>query len=235
MDSLERLLHASALQIDGVAQDMLREHTRLVLEANKTTNLTRIAEWDEAMRLHVVDSLMCLPEINEAPKGSVVDIGSGAGYPGIPLAIVTGRRVVLLESINKKASFLEAAVRELRLGKVSVLAQRAEEAALLPENRGSYSIVVARAVTSLGSLVELASPFLASGGVLVALKGSPEEAELAAARRTAAHVGMSEASIRRAVLPEGGEQRTFVTYVRTGKPKIRLPRRTGLAQRNPLF
>ncbi|BAK45961.1 hypothetical protein EGYY_30240 [Eggerthella sp. YY7918] len=86
---------------------LLKRHLELVIEANKTTNITRIASWEEGMLLHVSDSLIGLEEMNEAPSGWYADLGTGAGYPGIPLAIETGRKTLLVDSVGKKTAILD--------------------------------------------------------------------------------------------------------------------------------
>ena len=124
----------------------------------------------DAVRLHIVDSLMVLPEIGDAPDGMMIDLGSGAGFPGVPLALACGRSTLLLDSVGKKARAVRSFLVELGLdGKVDVYPRRAEEMELDPSNRAA--VVVARAVSSLPSLVELASPLLRQGGWLVAMKG----------------------------------------------------------------
>ena len=219
----------------GLSPDQARiiaRHLALVLEANEHVNLTAIREPSEALRLHVCDSLLALPELSESPEGSCVDLGSGAGFPGIPLAVVSGRSFVLCESVNRKARFLEAAVVDLGLQEhVTVVSRRAED--LSVSNREGFAVVVARAVAPLSALVELASPLLAQGGRLLAFKSRSAD-EVDAADRTALLVGMRHRSTREVLLPEGGERRTIIVYEREGASSITLPRRTGMAQKRPV-
>jgi 16S rRNA (guanine527-N7)-methyltransferase len=211
------------------AADLLAQQLRMVYEANEHTNLTRVA-WDRAPMLHVADSLSGLAPMEDSPAGPWADIGSGAGFPGIPLAVLSGRHVDLIESVGKKAAVLSAISQELCLD-VSVLACRAEEAA---ERRPKgWSAVAARAVAPLPALVELASPLLVRGGVLVCWKGALTSEEEARGEKAARVAGMSPATTRRFTLPDG-EERAIVSYVKTGPPSLRLPRRPGLAQRSPL-
>lgn len=208
--------------------EALVKHAGLVLEANTRMNLTRITTTEEVISLHVVDSVAFLPLV--APLvGRVVDIGAGAGYPGIPLAIV-GADVTLCESVKKKAAFLESAVDEIGLSCV-VEPVRAEE--LATARPASADVVVARAVSSIAALVELAAPLLRSGGRLIALKGVPNDDERARGIAASAMCGLSEQSFIRYGLPSG-ECRTVVVFEKTGRPRISLPRRPGTAQRQPL-
>jgi len=209
------------------AQQLVR-HAQLVLEWNASRNLTRIVDPDDVCVLHVADSLAFLPHFPQL-RGRMVDLGSGAGYPGIPLAIV-GHDVTLCESVQKKAAFLEHAVVALGL-QAGVFAGRAED--LARTQAGTFDVVVARAVSSLASLAELAAPLLREDGYLIALKGVPDAAEFDRGRAAGVTVGMEEIARERYVL-QRGEERTAVQYVRRGPVKISLPRRAGMAQRHPL-
>jgi 16S rRNA (guanine527-N7)-methyltransferase len=204
------------------------EHAALVLDANNRMNLTRITEPSDVLTLHIVDSIAFLPHV--APlTGRIVDMGSGAGYPGIPLAIL-GLNVTLCESVKKKAAFLEETVVHLGLD-VPVKPQRAED--LAAAEPASADVVVARAVSATASLLELASPLLRTAGRLIALKGTPDEDELARANVVAPMCGMRNVSRTEYVLP-GGERRSVLVYERVGRAHVSLPRRPGSAQRRPL-
>lgn len=204
-----------------------------ILAANQITNLTRISEMNQAVRLHAVDSLAASKELGSAPHGTLLDLGSGGGFPGVPLAVGTGRPAVLLDSVGKKMAAVQTVLESLSLDVAMKTARaRAEEHAAI--SRSTYVAVVARAVAPLPSLVELAAPLLAPSGLFIALKGTPADEEFGAGREVAAIVGLQEVSVRAFVLPDGGESRTIVCYRRRGDPKIRLPRRVGLAQHQPL-
>lgn len=204
----------------------------MVIQANKTTNLTRIEGHDEGMLLHVEDSLAGLQELESAPAGQYGDLGSGAGYPGIPLAIATGRQTVLIDARQKKMRVLGQIIGELGLtGQVSTYAGRAELLARTQSKR--YAALTARALAKLPVLMELASPLLQDGGVLICYKAQLEEAELADARRVQPLVGMTLESDRSFLL--GGEyQRRILTFRKTGTPQVKLPRQEGQAQKIPL-
>lgn len=172
----------------GPSRQAIDAHVRLLLAWNTAMNLTAITDPGAVARLHVADSLSALPVILAGPHASLLDLGSGGGFPGLPLAAALPRtRVGLLESVGKKATFLEAAVRAAGLAdRVTVLARRAEAAA-----PGRWDIVTARAVGALPDLVELALPLLGPGGRLVAWKRAMPGAELAAAGRASAALGGS--------------------------------------------
>lgn len=223
---------ASALAEVGVAAssvqaDLLAKHASLVLDANATMNLTRITDPADVIELHIQDSLLPMALV-DMTQGSVADIGSGAGYPGIPLAIM-GCKLTLCESVKKKATFLSETVEALGLH-CSVVALRAEELGEIQPS--AFSIVTARAVSSLPALVELSAPLLSPGGCLVAMKGRLQAAEWEQADRVSELCGMGRTAMLEYCLPRG-DQRSLYVYERTGTARIALPRRPGMAQRQP--
>jgi 16S rRNA (guanine527-N7)-methyltransferase len=224
--------HELGVAVTELQATRLLDHLGSVLEANSRLNLTAIAERERAIRLHIVDSLAVASK-TESAEGKIADIGSGAGFPGIPVAIVGDRPVDLIESVKKKAAFLEDCVGALGgLWGTNVLAMRAEEAALVRESR--YQHVTARALTSLPALVELASPLLVTGGTLWAMKGAPTKQELESGVRAAGLVGMREVERLEYRLPSSDERRMIVAYAKVSEPTIMLPRRVGVAQKRPL-
>lgn len=205
-------------------------HIERVLEANERFNLTSIDAAD-AVSLHVLDSCAAACALADAPAGQFADLGSGAGYPGIPLSLVSGRPVSLVESVGKKAAFLNEMTRELRLN-ATVHGIRAEDLALA--HREEFAAVTARALSALPSLVELAAPLLMRDGLLVCLKGRPAPEEMRAGDATAALCGMGAGRLVSLYVPGVDAARCVVLYRRTGRPRLKLPRRVGLAQKSPL-
>ena len=210
--------------------ELLKLHLELVIEANKTTNITRISTWDEGMLLHVEDSLVGLPEVQDAPRGRLIDIGSGAGYPGIPLAIETGRETLLADSVGKKTAILASMVKELGLTNVEVYTGRIED--LAREMPAACTVVTARALAQLSVLMELASPLLQDGGRLVCYKANVSDEEFEHALTLQERLGMKLSSDRTVSL--GDTCRRIICFEKTGQPTIRLPRKTGMAQKRPL-
>lgn len=213
-------------------QELIIKHLELVIEANKTTNITRISSFEEGMVLHVEDSLSGLLEINESPEGLYGDMGSGAGFPGIPLAIETGRPTVLIDSVGKKAVLLQKFADELGLDNVSSYGGRLEE--LAAERPGQFSVLTARALSKLGSLMELAAPLLKKSGRLICYKSHIEEEELAHAVSLEKKLGLKLVSDRDFYLSDGETYRRIVTFEKVKKPTIKLPRHVGYAQKKPL-
>jgi 16S rRNA (guanine527-N7)-methyltransferase len=166
-------------------------HVQLLLGWTAAINLTAVRDPVAVARLHVLDSLTAVPALRARGVTRFLDLGAGGGYPGLPVALaLPAQAAVLVESIGKKARFLEVAVAAVGAGdRVAVAAARAESLARGGEHRERWEAVTARAVASLGELVELAFPLLAVGGRLVAWKRGPLTHELDAARRAAAALG----------------------------------------------
>ena len=211
---------------------LIQKHLQLVLKANETTNLTRIQSEEEAELLHVEDSLQGIPECLEAPSGRYADLGTGGGFPGFAIAIATGRDTVLVESVGKKADLLELFASKLNLtDSIHVYHGRAEElAAQSPE---SFALVTARALTAMPSLIELASPLLVRGGRLVSYKADKVDEELEWAISIQDRLGMEMISDRKLMLSDGCTSRRIIVFEKVSEPKVKLPRRSGMAQKRP--
>lgn len=216
-----------------VAQELMDQYLDLILEANKTTNLTRITSRDEALVLHIEDSLVGLEEVGEAPDGLYGDLGSGGGFPGVPLALATGRETVLVDSVKKKMAIVQQAVNQLGLGRqITTCSDRIEDLAL--DRPGSFSVLTARALSRLVALLELSSPLLVEGGRLVCYKAQLSDEEMQEARAVEDLLGMRLVSQRETTLSDGETRRTIVVFEKVGKAKLKLPRRIGAAQKTPL-
>lgn len=225
-------LQSMGLEIPERAAEQCVDFLLGILDANQSVNLTGISEPKSAVRLHLLDSLAALPEVEQSPEGELLDLGSGGGFPGVPLGLATLRRAVLLDSVRKKAKAVRRVAQECGLSDLDVRDARAEDLARTDGQR--FAVVVARAVGRLPSLVELAAPLLRDGGRLVALKGRLTAQELEAGDRVACIVGLSRVSAREFDLPEAGDRRRVIVYEKKAVSEIPLPRRTGLAQSRPL-
>lgn len=190
-DALDGGLDELGLDLEPAARTAIGDHVRLLLAWTTAINLTAIREPAAVARGHVIDSLSGLAAVSRSSSRRLLDLGSGGGFPGLPLAAaMPAAEVTLLEPVAKKARFLSAVVRATGLdGRVTVDARRAEEVARDRAGRGGWDLVVARAVASTADLVELAFPLLAPSGALVAWKRGELTAELAAAQRAIAALG----------------------------------------------
>ena len=218
---------------DKDKSDLINKHLEFVCYYNKTTNLTSIIDINQAKILHIEDSLIALKEINEAPHGLYGDLGTGGGYPGIPLAIYTGRKTLLVDSVKKKIKILDSIITSLSLqDQISTSSERIEELAI--SKRGDFSVLTARALTSLPSLLELSSPLLHKNGRLIAYKAQITDLELNNALSIQEITGMYLETIREVVLSDNKTHRKIITFTKKHNSKIKLPRQNGLAQRKPL-
>lgn len=213
--------------------DLMYQYLDLILEANKTTNLTRITDHDEAKLLHIEDSLVGLPEVDGAPAGMYGDLGSGGGFPGVPLALASGRQTLLIDSVKKKMTLVQQVLDELGLsaqistfdGRIEILGQQQPR---------SFAVLTARALSRLVALLELSSPLLIKGGRLVCYKAQVAEDELKEARAVESLLGMRLVSCRDTILSDDETRRTILVFEKVGKAQLKLPRRVGLAQKSPL-
>lgn len=240
----ERADWLSALRegLTGLGRVLSAEQARLfatylayLRSENEHLNLTTIVEPVEVAIKHFVDSATVLKATEIDEGDALIDVGSGAGFPGVPVAILRpDLRVTLVEAVRKKAAFLERLVGELELPQVSVVVARAEELGRAKEHRERYGLATARAVASLPALWEYLLPLVRVGGGVAALKGPGVAEELPPARRAAQLLGGGEAEVRPFVLPgEAGERRIVVVRKISPTPK-QYPRRVGVPAKTPL-
>jgi len=215
--------------------EAIGDHVRLLLAWNEAINLSGIRDPQLIAREHVLDSLTALPLLRRAGIDEFVDLGSGGGYPGLPLAVaLPARRALLVESIAKKARFLVTAVDAMEIGdRVSVAAIRAEALAARPDHRGRWSAVVARAVANLADLAEVSLPLLRSGGLLVAWKKRPIDEELTRADRALLRLGGRVAAVEPVAVP-GLEDHVLAVIEKTEETAPEYPRDPKTRRRHPL-
>lgn len=227
-------LDAFGIDCDESRARLLLRHLSLVIEKNRVVNLTRITSPEEALQLHVVDSLLPLASAEVRLSGDMrfVDLGTGAGYPGIPLSIMTDAAGLLIDSVGKKVAAVSEFAEQLGLSGVLALHTRVEE--LPAKYLGAQEYVFARAVAQANVLVEYATPLLRARGRLVLEKGRPTQEEVDASRRAADICGMRLVSRETFELPHQLGHREILVYEKVSRPKIKLPRRTGLAKKEPL-
>ena len=218
-------------QIDKDRREKILRYLDLVIEKNKSINLTRIDDREKGILLHIEDSLSCLDEFS-THDGPFIDIGTGGGFPGVPLAIASGRKGVLLDSVKKKAAAVDELIEKIGLeDQIIALGMRSEEYALEVGER--FETAVVRAVSTLPAILELASPLLTEGGEVIALRGKETEESIGKANQITQKLGLVFQSARPLLLNDTYE-RTVCVYKKIGAPEIQLPRRNGMAQKRPL-
>jgi 16S rRNA (guanine527-N7)-methyltransferase len=210
--------------------EQLAAYLQLLYDANQRMNLTAVRDPDEAWNRHLLDSLSLLPLVQAVEAGRVLDLGSGGGLPGIPLAITMPQvHFMLLEATGKKATFLSDTASALGLDNIEVLDERAEtigEPGCV--HRGAWDVVTARAVGPMNVLLELAVPLLVEGGLLLAIKGERAKAELAEAS-VAIRVLKS-----RVVETRRTSTGTIVVIEKIDRTPADYPRRPGEPKRQPI-
>jgi 16S rRNA (guanine527-N7)-methyltransferase len=210
-----------------------------LIEWNRKINLTAITDYSSVQVKHFLDSLtitLALPEEGaERPDCNIVDIGTGAGFPGLPLKILFPQpRLVLIEPTTKKTAFLHHLIHKLELENVEVLNSRAEEAAHLPLYREQFSLVLSRAVALLPILVELTLPFCRIGGRFVAQKKGKLDREIDGAEKAIATLGGKLDQIKKIELDEFYDVRYLVIIDKVYPTPIKYPRRPGMPRRRPI-
>jgi 16S rRNA (guanine527-N7)-methyltransferase len=216
--------------------DAVERFVALLLAANRRVNLTRVTSPPEVARLHLLDSLVALPLVDAVGPAEAIDLGSGGGLPGLPLAMARPEvRWTLVDSVGKKADLLSEFVRSLGLRNVAVLSDRAEALGRSPGHRQRYDLVTARACAALPVLAELALPLLASGGQLLAWKGPLTDAdeEMRRGRAAIGQLGGGRPRIVDPGVPALGGHR-FVVVRKERETDARFPRREGEPGRRPL-
>lgn len=214
--------------------EAFRRYEQLLIEWNQRVNLTAIRSSEMIRIKHFLDSLSCLIVIRGSPR-KVVDVGTGAGFPGLPLKIACpALDLTLVESVGKKAAFCKLVVRELGLSGVTVLNQRAEEVAHLPEEREQYDWAVARAVANLPTLAEYLLPLVRVGGAALAMKGETAAAEVHRAERAIHLLGGEVRKLIPVHLPKVAEDRYLVVIDKVAATPPLYPRRKGIPEKRPL-
>ena len=209
------------------------QYYELLVEKNKVMNLTAITEFDEVIEKHFLDSLSLIKVYDLKKEVSVMDMGTGAGFPGIPLKITfPDLRMTLADSLNKRILFLQEVIEELGLKEIEALHARAEELGKNKEYREKFDLVVSRAVANLSSLEEYCIPFVKSGGTFISYKSGEIEEEVANAKNATFLLGGKIKEVYKFDLYE--QKRSFVVIDKVkGTPKT-YPRKAGTPTKTPL-
>jgi len=206
-----------------------------LLSWNEKFNLTAIRDVEGVRIKHFLDSLTCLIVMKDLKSERIIDVGTGAGFPGIPLKIVCpGVKLTLVESVGKKAGFCKHIVETLKLDHVELLTLRAEEIGRLPNHRAQYDWAVARAVASLPILTEYLIPLLKIGGCMLAQKGETAHAEAQNSENAFKLLGAELQHITNVTLPGVVEERFLVVVKKTAATAAAYPRNVGVPSKKPL-
>lgn len=236
-----RELSQSAFTLLGIrltsAQiEALSIYEQQLLEWNERVNLTAIRDPEKIRIKHFLDSLTCLLAMHNTPMERVIDVGSGAGFPGIPLKIACpNMQLTLVESVGKKADFCRHIVQKLCLSGVEIVQERAETIGQMAAHREGYNWAVARAVAELPVLVEYLLPLVCIGGAMLAMKGESAPVETQVAEKAARLLGGRVDRLVPVTLPGVAEQRFLVVVSKVAATPNQYPRRAGLPAKKPLI
>lgn len=233
LDKFEKGLKDLQIELsDEQVQQFLTYYEKLV-ETNKVMNLTAITEFEEVVEKHFLDSLSLVKVCDLSKEIRILDLGSGAGFPGIPLKIAFPElEIVLADSLNKRINFLQDVIEELDLKKITAVHARAEELARNKEYRGGFDLCVSRAVANLSTLSEYCMPFVKIGGNFISYKSGEIDEEVLNAKHAIFLLGGKTKEVFKFDLYE--QKRSFVIIEKTkGTPKA-YPRKAGTPSKQPL-
>lgn len=221
------------VRLDDLKVASLLEYKRILLEWNEKMNLTAIEEEREFIIKHFIDSLSILPYLGDVR--SLIDVGTGAGFPGIPLKIAQpSLEILLLDSLEKRVGFLKTVISELKLDGIRALHLRAEDAGKEPSHREKYDAAVARAVAALPVLLEYCLPMVKRGGIFIAMKGSSRE-EIEASNKALELLGGKIEEVKEFTLPCSEIKRSIIIVRKFRQTPTKYPRKAGKPSKQPLI
>ena len=235
----ERIFDRKLNQLGIVLTEEMKEqfdrYYEMLVEWNKVMNLTGITDYDEVNDKHFLDSLAIAKVQDMGKISTVIDIGTGAGFPGIPLKIVYPHlKVTLLDSLNKRIKFLNCVIQELSLENITALHGRAEDYAKKAEYRESYDLCVSRAVANLATLSEYCLPYVEKGGLFISYKSGEIDEELQRSEKAFSILGGKVESVEKFCLPDSDIARSFVKIRKERNTPGKFPRKAGLPAKETL-
>ena len=233
IDQLKRECADFGVEIDSLAAERFNSYARILIEWNEKMNLTAITDPHDVAVKHFADSLSAAPLL---PQGafSLIDVGTGAGFPAIPLLIWRpDLKVTLLDSLKKRLTFLEEVLKECELT-ATVIHSRAEDGGRNPALREKFDLATARAVANLRELSEYCLPYVRSGGMFYALKGMAYQEEIADAEKAIHLLGGRLQEAKPYELPDGSGQRALVCIKKISQTSTKYPRNAAKMAKSPL-
>jgi 16S rRNA (guanine527-N7)-methyltransferase len=235
LQHIQDAANAAGVPLSQAQAAQLLRYRDLLIEWNARFNLTAITDDESILARHFVDSLTVLRVLKAGAGQTLLDVGTGAGLPGIPLKIAQpDLDVTLMDSTGKKVTFCQAVIDDLKLAGIRAVKERAEEAAHRPAYREEFDVVVARALAPLPVLVEYLLPFVRVGGLCIAMKGSDADAEIAQAARAIQKLGGALLRAEPVTLPGLPDQRALVVIEKLSPSPHPYPRQAGKPRTSPL-
>lgn len=231
---LEQELIQAGIHLEEGQIHQLETYYHMLVEKNKVMNLTAITAFEDVVQKHFIDSMMLLRYADLKGK-KVIDVGTGAGFPGIPLKIACpDAEIVLLDSLNKRVQFLKEVMDALHLEKIEAVHGRAEDMAKKAEYREHFDYCVSRAVANLSTLSEYGVPFVKVGGCFISYKSGEMEEELKQAEKAIRILGGEKEKIKSFRLPDSDIGRSLIFIRKKKETSKKYPRKAGLPSKEPL-
>ncbi len=231
----DKKLALLGIQLTEKQKQQFDKFYELPVEWNKVMNLTGITEYEEVNEKHFVDSVALVKAVSLNEKQNLIDVGTGAGFPGIPLKIVFPHlKVTLLDSLNKRIKFLDTVIEELGLEHIETIHGRAEDFAKQAHYREQYDICVSRAVANLATLSEYCLPYVKIGGLFIPYKSGEIEEELSHSEKAITILGGKLDQVIKFELPGSEIGRSFVKIEKVKSTAKKYPRKAGLPSKEPL-
>lgn len=237
LSQFEKDLEQFQIILSDTRKEQFLKYYELLVEWNGFMNLTAITEFDDVMKKHFADSLSLVKAYSEirTEKLKVIDIGTGAGFPGIPLKIVFPQiELTLLDSLQKRLKFLQEVIDQLGLGEVELIHGRAEDFCKPSMKREQYDLCVSRAVANLATLSELCLPYVKVGGKFIPYKSEKAEEEVKAAKKAIGLLGGEVKDQIEFELPESNIGRTLVVIEKKNATPKKFPRKAGMPAKEPI-
>ncbi len=229
IDSLKKL----NIELSDLQLEQFYKYMNILIEWNKVMNLTAIIEPNEIVTKHFVDSLTILNKVGK--NSTIIDVGTGAGFPGIPIKIAFPEtEVVLLDSLNKRIRFLDEVIEKLNLKNIKAIHGRAEDYGRDKEHREKYDIAVARAVAPLNILLEYLMPFVKTGGKCICMKGSNSEDEINKSTNAIKLLGGEMIETDEFFIPNTDIRRKVIEVNKKKQISDKYPRKAGIPSKQPL-
>ncbi|MDO4170882.1 MAG: 16S rRNA (guanine(527)-N(7))-methyltransferase RsmG [Lachnospiraceae bacterium] len=235
MEELRRKANLIGISLTDKQCNQFQTYYEFLIEKNKVMNLTGITEKQEVIDKHFIDSLALASKFDLSKNWKVLDLGTGAGFPGIPLKIAfPNLEITLLDSLNKRIKFLDEVIEMLSLSDIYTIHGRAEDFAKKGKLRNQFDLCVSRAVANLSSLSEYCIPYLKKGGFFISYKSGNVEEEVKQAQNAIHILGGKLQDVKEFKIPETDISRTFVMIEKRKETPNKYPRKAGLPSKDPL-